>query len=531
MDRRSLLRAGATGVVGIASARTVAACSPRPGATPTTTVPPSPVDPVWDCGVASGLHASDAAVLWTRVAPGALGAVPVTWHVATDPGFSTVVAAGSSVASPEGDGTVKVLAEGLDPASTYWYRFSVDGSTSPVGRTKTPAAPGTTPERVRVAVASCQSWTSGYYPAWGHVAAEDLDVVVHVGDYIYEGGGGLGSGVRPDTVGVASDLASYRAKYRLYRSDPALRAAHAAHAFAPVWDDHEFVNDFDRLTILERPARWAAAHRAWFEYQPVWPIGGTRIHRRARFGDLVDLSLLDTRQYRDPPPEGGKQLVWTHVDPGREVHRAGRTILGSDQRQWLLDGLGEAEGDGVTWKLLGNQVMVAPMRAVDLDEPLLRFLDPELPRHAGLYVNADAWDGFQWERDELCDFLAVEGVGGTAFLTGDMHSFWQAPLRRDLDDDGSPVVAQEFTCGSVSSTTPSVVGDLADSIAVAAAGSRPGFRYVDLRRRGVGVVECRPDSMEVQFRVADATSPNGAVRTGTRFAWAAGTSDVTMTVG
>jgi alkaline phosphatase D len=526
MDRRSLLRAGAFGVAGMASARALAACAPPAGG------PPSPPDPVWDCGVASGLHTHDAAVLWTRVAQGAEGAVPVTWQVATDPGFGTVVAAGSTVASPERDGTVKVLTEGLAPATTYWYRFRVDGAPSPLGRTRTPAAPGTTPERVRLAVASCQNWTAGHYPAWDHLAAEDLDAVVHVGDYIYEGGGGFGPlSVRRDTVGLATDLAGYRAKYRLYRSDPALRAAHAAHAFAPVWDDHEFVNDFDRLTILESPARWSAAHRAWFEYQPVWPVSGTRIHRRVRFGDLVDLSLLDTRQYRDPAPAGGKQLVWTNSAPGSEVHQVGRTILGAAQRDWLLDGLGEAHGDGVTWKLLGNQVMVAPIRAVDLDEPLFRLLDPELPRHAGLYVNVDAWDGYQWERDQVCDFLGAEGIGGTAFLTGDIHSFWQAALRRDLDDDASPVVAQEFTCGSVSSTGPGVVGDIADGLAVAAAGTRPGFRYVDLRRRGVGVVECRPDSMEVQFRVADAEFPNGAVRTGTSFSWAAGTQDVAVTVG
>ena len=531
IDRRSVLRAGAFGAAGLASARFLAGCSTMPSAAPV--VPPVtiPPDAVYDCGVASGLHAPDAAVLWTRVAPGAVAAVDVAWEVAIDPGFTSVVATGTASAEPGADGCVKVLAQGLSPATTHWYRFRVDGRTSPVGRTRTPAGEGAPVPRVRLGVASCQNFPAGFYPAWRAMAAEDLDAVVHVGDYIYESGGGSANplNVRFDELGTATTLAGYRAKYRLYRSDADLRAAHAAHAFLPVWDDHEFVNDYDRLTIVEQPARAEAAYRAWFEYQPVWPIDGTRIHRRARFGSLVDLSLLDTRQYRDPHPNGGKGTLSATTDgPAREVHREGRTIMGDDQRTWLLDGFDDAQDRGITWKLVGNQVMIAPVRIVDLDEPFLRLFNPDTPKHAGVYLNTDSWDGYQWERDEVMRHLHDGGVANVGFLTGDIHAFWQAPLLVDFDDDASPAVAQEFVCGSVSSRGLDYAGDLAAGLSEAAVGLRPGFRYVDLVRRGFGIIDCTSGSATVEFRVADASRPDGVVRPASRFDWAAGTQDVRL---
>lgn len=527
VDRRRFLQWGAVGAAGVASSRFLAAC-----ATPAAPDGIPFVDAVWDCGVASGVHAPDAAVLWTRCVPGAASAVDLVWEVAADPGFAGIVSAGTVAASPDGDGTAKALAEGLAPGGTYWYRFRLGSEVSPVGRTRTPAAPGTTPASVRLGVASCQNFSSGFYPAWRDLAATDLDAVLHLGDYIYESGGR--AGVRPDPIGTADTLDGYRAKYRLYRSDADLRAAHAAHAFAPIWDDHEFVNNCSRGSNEADPARAAAAYRAWFEYQPVWPIEGTRIYRRVRFGDLADLTLGDTRQYRDPPADDSLGLGGFVVPGGAtaEIYRPGRSILGDAQRAWYLDGLGAAQQDGVRWKVIGNQVMVAPTRILDLDEPSLRALEPGLPEHNGIYLNTDSWDGFLWERDQVLNFLADERVANVAFLTGDIHSFWQAPLRADYDDPRSPVVAQEFVCGSISSTGPDAIGyDAARALGDAAKQLRPGFRYVDLARRGSAVAEFTPDAARVEFRVTSAAGRNSAVRRGSVFDWAADTVNVSLTPG
>lgn len=527
VSRRHFLKAGAWGAAGVASARVLSGCAPMPPGEPGG-IPF--VDELWDCGVASGLHGPGANVLWSRFVPGASSAVDVTWEVSEAPDFVTLVASGTAVADPDRDGCVKVLAGGLRPGTRHWYRFRVGDVTSPIGRTRTPAAPGTTPDSVRLAAASCQNYQSGYFSAWADIATTDLDAVVHLGDYIYEGGSSRG-GLRQDPVGEAVDLATYRAKYRLYRSDPQLRAAHAAHAFVPVWDDHELVNNSSRLTLLADPDRAGAAYRAWFEYQPVWPIDGSQIYRNLRFGDLVDLSLIDTRQYRDAEPGDGVG-VGGYIVPGGvgpEIYRPGRTILGVDQRSWLLDSLGAAQGDGVRWKLLGNQVMFAPARLLDIDEPSLRALNADIPKHAGLYLNEDQWDGFQVERDTVLEFIRSQRVGNFGVLTGDIHSFWQAPLRADFDDLRSPIVGQEFVCGSVSSVGFDAAGyDLARSIGDLAKQLKPPFRYVDLTRRGVGVIECTPDRATVEFRTTTATGPASAVRRGSVFDWRAGTSNVIL---
>ena len=515
-SRRQVLIAGA----GLAGAAAAAGCAPLPG--------PDAVDGPWDCGVASGLHGPDAVVLWARFAPAALASVELHWEVSTDIGFRTVVADGTIGVGPGTDGCAKVLAEGLAPGTDHWYRFSAVGggaTTSPVGHTRTLPASGAAPDRVRLAVASCQDFSSGFYPAWRAIAAADLDGVVHLGDYIYESKGSPNPlwGVREDPSEAAVDLDTYRAKYRLYRSDPDLRAAHAAHGFAPVWDDHEFVNNCDAATIAEQSARSSAAYRAWFEYQPVWPIDGTRIHRRLRFGDLVDLSLLDTRQYRDANPER-QLLVATNQPPGSVAHEPGRSLMGADQKSWLFDGLGAAQGDGVRWKVIGQQVMITPLRWIDLDEPVFQ----PTPTHAGVYFNLDQWDGYSAERDELSAFLHDNSVANAAVLTGDIHSFWQSSLHLDIEDPSSPPVAQEFVCGSVSSSAVGFAPDLARAFSAFTKGFAPWFRWVDWQRRGFGLLTATPGSMEVEYRVVDPRHRNSAATRAVGFDWAAGSTDVTV---
>ena len=538
MDRRGLLRGGLVGLTGAAAASLIG-CAPGTAMLP----PPEPMDlGPFSCGIASGVHSDTAVVLWTRFAPAAFaGPVEVAWQVASDPEFAQIIQSGTGIGSAQNDGCIKVLAENLPAGQTLWYRFTVDGLSSPIGRTKTLPAPGSTPALVRLAVASCQNFSAGFYPAWRAIASEELDAVVFLGDYIYEYEGRPSPlDVRFDASDEATDLPSYRAKYKMYRSDPELRAAHAAHPFAPVWDDHEFINDYDRVSLLRFPQRAAAAYQAWFEYQPVWRIDADQIYRRARWGNLLDLSLLDTRQYRDPHvtgPNGERLSVGSSADlPLRQVHDVGRSILGTKQRDWLLDGFGQAQGNGVTWKLVANQVMITPTRLVDLDEPALRALRPDLPKHAGIYGNFDDWSGYSWERDQLTQRVSADGISNLGFLTGDIHSFWQAQVRRDFDEPFSPVVAQEFVCGSISSTGIEYAGDFAPLLELGVATLRPEFRYADFRRRGFGLVECTPSHARVEYRTVNTrtsnlTAPSAQPKRRVRFDWPAGTQKVSITRG
>ena len=501
MDRRSVLRGGLWSAGGLLAA-SVTACAPAPW---------NPADSgPFDCGVASGVHSDTAVVLWTRFAPGAAASTNVRWSVTTDDEFSQVVASGTAIASPDHDGCVKVLAEGLQPGRRYWYRFDVDGELSPPGRTRTLPAATDEPASVSFAVASCQQFAAGYWPAWRAIANADVDAVIHLGDYIYESTSRLGA--RADDGRVANDLASYRGKYKLYRSDPDLRAAHQMHPFAIVWDDHEFVNNCNRMTILEQPERAAAAYQAWFEYQPVWPVadGSNRIHRRHRWGDLVDLTLLDTRQYRDAPIPGAG-IGSTLDEPLRQVHSPDRTLLGRPQRDWLLDGFDQAQDDGVRWKLVANQVMITPLRLIDLDTPVMRALRPDVISGAGVYANLDDWSGFLGERQVVLSHLADRGIDGVGFLTGDVHMFFQSEVAADMDDAASPIVAQEFVCGSISSTAADLLGPYVGDLEALLEGLSPGFRHADLLRRGFGRVTCTRDRTDVRFHTVDALTPTPPV--------------------
>lgn len=488
VGRRQFLQAGG-GVLGAAAVGSLAACAPTP----------PPVTGVFGQGVASGLHSTTEVVLWTRVDPGAAPSVSsVGWELATSPSFATVVASGTAPVGPVTDGCVKVLVGGLAPDTSYWFRFGTGSETSPVGRARTLPAPDAAPAGLRLAFGSCQSFAGGYYGAWRDLATRDLDAVVFLGDYIYEAVAiQLLRRVRDEPLGTDRTLDDYRARYRWYRSDPDLQAAHAAHPLVPIWDDHEVSNDYDRTIFGTDPDRVAAAYRAWFEYMPVWPTSATRIHRSLRWGQLADLFLLDGRQYRDEHVgEPILGLLGLEVMTG-DLQAVGRSLLGADQRQWLLDGLDAAQADGVRWKLVGNPVMIAPIRLVDLDTPEFRALDPDLPRHAGLYLGTDSWDGFGWERDLILAHLNNAGIRDVAFLTGDQHAFMAAPLSTDFDDPAAPLVAYEYTGGSI--TSPSGITENALAGGSGAFVTAPAFDYMELRENGYGTVELTDDQMTVTF--------------------------------
>ncbi len=501
VDRRTFLRAGAIGAAAVA----LPACTTPTGPPPTS---------LWSCGVASGLHSHTEVVIWTRVDPLLGGGITsVDWEVATEPGFGSVVASGTAPVTPATDRTVKLLVGGLEPDRDHWYRFVAGGSNSPVGRARTAPVPGAAATSLTLAYSSCQNFANGWYSAWRELAARPVDAVLFLGDYIYEAGAVqlLGT-VRSEPFATVTTLEGYRSKYRLYRSDPDLQAVHAAHPFLTVWDDHEFTNDWDRTTLLEQPARAAAAFRAWFEYQPVWPTAGTRIHRDLVWGDLGHLVALDTRQYRDAHREdtlvaGVAPLTTFETDPTR-------TLLGTEQRDWLVDTL---VGSDATWRIVGNQVLMAPLRTLDLDDG-----SASIP-HAGLYSGTafDTWDGFQAERDHILGALAANGVQNTVVLTGDYHSFWQSSIRSDFDDESTPIVVNEFAAGAVSSAGGAanenlLFGDAANGTFA------PAFNYVDGFSNGYGLLEATHDELRVTFLEHEARYSQMLPEPAVRFTLAAG---------
>lgn len=494
MDRREFMRFSATtaGLMVIGGAAT--GCAPDP-APPTTAFPQ---------GVASGLHDHQAVVLWTRVEPAVLPVDEVTWLLSTSPDMSEIVAADTVPVSAASDHTVKVLVELLDPDRSYWYRFVAGDDTSqvesPIGRTRTLPLPSSNPPSLRLAFASCQSFASGWYGAWRDVAARELDAVVHLGDYIYESPSiQLLRRVREEPLFEARSVDDYRTKYRHYRADPDLQAAHAAHPWIIVWDDHELHNDWDRSIIDTDRARYDAAMQAWFEYQPVWPVDGNRIHRSHRWGRLAQIFMLDERQYRVPPVDslfGGGFM-------GPEAASPDQTMLGLAQRAWLLDGISEASADGVRWNVIGSPQPASPLRVVDLDTPELRALEATLVKHAGFYFGMDSWDSYAGERDLILEHLRSQSTAGTTFLSGDIHAFFAGALQADFDDDHSPVVAHEFTGGSIASAPGG------PHTALVEGGGRlsPGFDFVNGTRNGYGVVEYRPGSATVTFMGLDPVWP------------------------
>ncbi|WP_067805581.1 alkaline phosphatase D family protein [Nocardia beijingensis] len=448
LSRRELFRVGAAGSAAVLAGAAVASSARFPA--------PRRLGDPFSLGVASGDPAPDGVVLWTRLAPDplapdGLGGMPVDpvtvdYEVADDEHFRRVVARGSAVATRALGHSVHPEVRGLAPDRWYFYRFRAGSAVSPVGRTRTAPAPGQALARLRFAFASCQSWSSGYYTAYEHMSREDLDLVVHLGDYIYERAwsrGREGVAMGPHFRDEAVDLPGYRLRYALYKSEQPLRAAHAAFPWLVTMDDHEVDNNWAAdapgigLDIWRVPAlfrrRRAAAFQAMYEHQPLRlaqlpSAAGIRLHRRFRFGDLAEITMLDTRQYRTPQACGDAV-----VSGCAERFSPGRTILGAAQREWLIDGLTRSPA---RWRILGNQVGMSQNDS-----------DPG----PGVSVSTDAWDGYVADRNAVLGAAAAHGAGNLVVITGDRHENQAADLRRDYADPGSPVVAAEFTGTSITS--------------------------------------------------------------------------------
>lgn len=414
------------------------------------------MDNPFTLGVASGDPGPDGVVLWTRLAPnpfapdgfGGMPNAPVTvdYEVALDEGFTAVVRRDSVVASRALGHSVHPEIFGLEPDYVYYYRFRVGDAISPVGRTRTAPLPGSAKSELKFAFASCQAWHDGFYTAYDHMADEDLDLVVHLGDYLYETGlrdNKRGVDAGPQFGGETFDLARYRTQYARYKAEAPLQRAHAQFPWIVTMDDHEVEDnwagdiskvdmEFDQIPALFRQRR-AAAFQALYEHQPLragqTPSGpNMRLHRRIAYGNLAEFTILDTRQYRDDQACGDKLTA-----DCTDRFRSDRTLLGAAQRDWLLGGFSTS---AARWQVIGNQ---APMGQTDAD-----------PGPA-TEVSTDPWDGYVADRNTVLSEADRRGVRNLVVITGDRHQNYATDLRRDFEDPNSPVVATEFVGTSIAS--------------------------------------------------------------------------------
>jgi alkaline phosphatase D len=457
-------------------------------------------------GVLSGDPTSDGVVLWTRIDPMVAGAgVTVDWEVASDPGFApaSLLAGGSATTSPAAGHTVKVEADGLGAGTTAWYRFVVAGVASPVGRTKT--LPAGSIDRLRVAFFSCQRYVHGYYTAHADLAeqaldpATDLDLVVSLGDYIYESGPADDVTVdgREDPRQSQVSLEDYRRQYERYRSDLNLQAVHAAFPLVAIFDNHDGMTDpFD--------ASGPGAVAAFFEQMPVRPFATspTRQHRSFRLGDLAELFLLDERQHRDRQPPQDANPLGTSTREDAAMMDEERTMLGADQRQWLEDGL---RGSDAAWKLIGSQLMFGPLRSQRFAEDIATAGGSGPNANAGRYVNLTQWDGYQAERRRILRRLHEAGVRDVVVVAGDTHFWTASELPLDFDDPDAPLVLTEFGGTSISSANAGEMRDLPGNelIRPVVAQANPySLRYIEVTTHGYGVVDLDATRARVTYRIA-----------------------------
>ena len=462
-------------------------------------------------GIASGQPHANGMVLWTRLTGAGLPErVPVHWEVARDEAFRDIAAQGEEVAEAAWSHSVHAEPAGLEPARWYWYRFTALGQRSTVGRTRTAPAADAAVASFNFVIASCQRWDVGHYAAWRHVAAENLDAVLFLGDYIYEYASDK-TALRPLEGGLVRTLEQYRARYATHKSDPALQAAHAGAPWLLVWDDHEVANDYAGLqgqTLeLDFRARRAAAYRAYWEHMPfpksARPIDADmRITGRLDWGTLARIHLLDDRQYRDPqvcpkPGRGGSNTVALKACP--EFLDTRRTLLGAAQERWLADGWDATR----PWNLLAQQTLMARFS----------WSDPAAADGApgGTYWT-DAWDGYPAARKRLLDNVAQRKLPGVVVLGGDVHSNYVADLKADYDEPAAPVVASEFCGTSITSLA------LPQARVDAARPFNPHIRYARSDQRGYMRFALDAKQLQVQLRVVDdALDPASGISTAARF--------------
>ena len=442
-------------------------------------------------GVASGDPQSDRIIIWTRLAPNPLKGggmpkirVPVQWKVAKDPKMTEIVRKGTAIATPELGHSLHVDVTQLEPNQVYWYQFQVGDYKSAIARTKTLLNPKKTIEKIQFAFASSQDWQNGYYVAYQHLAQEELDFVVFLGDYIYERSGDKDT-VRQHQGEDCFTLEDYRNRYAQYKSDPNLQASHHRFPWIMTWDDHEVDNNYANLTPEDNQsleafkARRKAAYQAYYEHTPIrvsfQPEEAITLYRSFDLGNLGKLMVLDTRQYRSDQPcgDGAKPRC-------QEVKSETATLLGSEQEQWLNS---ELSNSSASWNIIAQQVMMAQY---DLD-----------PRPQQGLFNMDQWDGYIESRRRLLDFLHNNQISNPVVITGDIHSSWVNDLKLDFDDPNSPTVATEFVGTSISSQFPQ---QYVAAVKVARM-ANPHVKFFEGTKHGYVRCTVTPEYFQTDYRV------------------------------
>jgi alkaline phosphatase D len=457
-------------------------------------------------GVASGDPQPEGVVLWTRIAPeplaedglGGLGGLgwtlPVSWQIAEDDRFRSVVRSGVEIATPELGYSVHAEVDGLGPGRDYFYRFRVGGWISETGRTRTAPSADSSPEALSFAFVSCNNYSDGHFTAYRHLAEEDLDLVVHLGDYIYEGPGHDRIGRAHLPAAEIFSLTDYRVRYSQYTYDPDMRAAHAVHPWVVILDDHEVDNNWaDNLDGEDSGgeaflARRTAALQAYYENMPLrrsaMPAGpDARLYRRLSYGRLAEFNVIDTRQYRDNQACGdGRQFDCAErLDPAR-------TLLGEEQERWLLDGLGRSRA---TWNVLANQIFMFQGDSAEGE-----------PQAFGM----DTWDGYAAARQRVFDGIRQRGVENFVVITGDAHRSVAADLKADFDDPGSATIGTEFLGTSISSSGDGADQDEWGRVWLA---ENPHMRFHNVQR-GYARCELTPAEWRTDYRVVPYVTRPGA---------------------
>lgn len=467
-------------------------------------------------GVASGDPAPDGMVLWTRLLPSTgepLPAQTVHWELAHDEGFARIVQKGQATAAPERGHSVHVEVRGLEPGRWYHYRFMLGQATSATGRTCTAPALHALPGRLRVAFASCQRWEHGHYAAWRHVCSDQPDLVLFLGDYIYEyatpkNTEGL---ARTHTLRYATTLADYRDRYALHKSDPALQAAHAACPWAVTWDDHEVQNDYAGGTNAQADAaafltQRAAAWQAFYENMPLraTALAGAQfdrlqVYRRLPWGRLAQLHLLDDRQHRALQAcrkPGATNAGSVRPADCAELADPARSLLGPAQEQWLGEGLAaDAKHDHTRWSVLAQQTLFSPRR------------------YPSGQVAADGWDGYPAARERLLQSVQRHSPRNTVLLGGDIHQNYVCNVHAPGAGGDRPVLASEF-CGTSISSRAGTTQDKVDAIAR----HNPHVLLARCEERGYGLADITPEQWTTTLRAVDnPLDPHSSAHTLARF--------------